>query len=279
MKYYFGILIWLCIVIILFITRCDVTCQKTKAITHELRQAQEQQDLINEFSGKKNEYYKLYQEFSWKENKALLEKQKHEKEASNIYWSWLAFGNYAYAWWDEWLDEAISGAIAPVISWSTAIWFTRRVNSGWKSKHKSELCYIDCTFTWVLQRYWLPTQPFIDNEIKYWVKKELAVCIAWADSHLGRALKSTNNIWNVGNNDRWQVVHYKTIGAWIEAMYRVLNNKYLWHKRSVWSLSVWGGGSKPYYATSPENWNNNVLNCLNTILGPSITEERVFRVE
>lgn len=137
MKYYFGILIWLCIVIILFITRCDVTCQKTKAITHELRQAQEQQDLINEFSGKKNEYYKLYQEFSWKENKALLEKQKHEKQASNIYWSWLAFGNYAYAGWDEWLTGAI---VAQVETWHSKRDLILMDRICWTAKGRSPMC-------------------------------------------------------------------------------------------------------------------------------------------
>lgn len=271
MKY----LIFLSVIVIftiLYFTRCDKVCISTREITKNLKEAHEQQLIYSWHIKKAAQLYNEYQAELKQASKAKVSQWKHEKQASNIYWSGLSFGNYAYAWWDEWLTGLVE-------TWSLITWFTRRVKSDWKSKNKSELCYSDCTFTWVLQRYWLPTQPFVDNETKYWVKKELAVCIAWADSHLGRALKSTNNIWNVGNNDRWQVVHYETIGAWIEAMYRVLTNKYLWHKRSIWSLSVWGGGSKPYYATSPENWNNNVLNCLNTILDPSITEERVFRVE
>lgn len=256
------------------VTRCDSICKATKLV----KKAQEQK-MIFDLKAQEAWAYKLQYDKAINEAKtAKLSQREYEKQATEIY-SGISLNIplwVAYAWWDEWLTWVISKIET---TWLVITWFTWRVNSDWKSKHKSELCYTDCTFTWVLQRYWLPTQPFIDNEIKYWVKKELSVCIAWADSHLGRALKSTNNIWNVGNNDRWQVVHYKTIWAWIEAMYRVLNNRYLWHKQTVWSLSVWGGGSKPYYATSPENWNNNVLNCLNTILDPSITEERVFRVE
>ena len=34
------------------------------------------------------------------------------------------------------------------------------------------------------------------------IKTELLVAIAWADTHLGYASKSKNNIGNVGNNDR-----------------------------------------------------------------------------
>lgn len=274
-------LVWLSVIVIftiLYFTRCDKVCLSTREITKNLKEAHEQQLIYSWHIGKAAQLYNEYKAELKQASNAKVSQWKHEKQASNIYWSWLAFGNYAYAGWDEWLAEVISGAIAPVISWSLTTWFIWRVNSEWKSKHKSELCITDCTFTWVLNRYWIPTQPFIDNETKYWVKKELAVCIAWADSHLGRALKSTNNIWNVGNNDRWQVVHYKTIEAWIEAIYRVLTNKYLWHKQSVWSLSVWGGWSQPRYATSLENWNNNVLNCLNTILDPTINKSRNFRL-
>jgi len=37
---------------------------------------------------------------------------------------------------------------------------------------------------------------------KYGVKMTVALCIAKADSSLGRELKTTNNIGNVANNDR-----------------------------------------------------------------------------
>ena len=151
-----------------------------------------------------------------------------------------------------------------------------RVNSEGKSKHKSELW--GDTFEEVLESHWLPKQHFIDFEEKYKIKKEAVVCIAWADSWLGKMLKSKNNIGNVGNNDRGDVVHFATIEKGIEAMFRVLNNKYLGHKQSIGSLSPWGGGTRPFYATSVENWNINVLNCLNTILDPTINENWNFRI-
>jgi len=169
--------------------------------------------------------------------------------------------------------KSIIDVIIPKAEASESKW---RVNSEGKSKHISELW--GKTFEQVLQAHNLPTQPFIENEKKHWIKKELTVCIAWADSSLWKQLKSRNNIGNVGNNDRGQVVHYATIEWGIEAIYKVLNNRYLWHKQSVWSLSPWGGGNAPFYATSPENWNNNVLNCLNTILDSSINESFNFRI-
>lgn len=64
----------------------------------------------------------------------------------------------------------------------------------------------------------------------------------------------------------------------VDAIGRTLNNKYLSHKQSVGSLSVGGGGDKPYYATSKENWNINVINCMKLVKFPeSIDENYIFR--
>ena len=82
--------------------------------------------------------------------------------------------------------------------------------------------------TWL--GYTLPT--WIKLGEKYKIDYTLPICIAWADSHLGKALKSTNNIGNVGNRDDGSVVHYDSLDKWIEAIFRVLNNKYLgWNKQ------------------------------------------------
>ena len=116
----------------------------------------------------------------------------------------------------------------------------------------------------------------VANEQK--VLPEVLLCIARADSHLWHALKSKNNVGNVGNNDRWDVVHYKTLEDGIRAMWvYALNGTYLRHKRSIGSLSPWGWGDKPYYATSDSNWNVNVLNCLSNIHEQRINEDFKFR--
>lgn len=98
---------------------------------------------------------------------------------------------------------------------------------------------------------------------RYNIKPEVIICIAKADTLLGTATKSSYNIGNVGNNDRGSVVHYKDIGAGIDAIGKVLSNKYLGYKQTLGSLTPYGGGSSPFYATSPTgNWYNNVRNCL-----------------
>lgn len=83
----------------------------TKQVTENLRQAQEQQMIYSWHVDKAWEYYKKYQEEIKQASKAKVSQWKHEKTASNIYWSGLAFWNYAYAWWDEWLKEKITPQI------------------------------------------------------------------------------------------------------------------------------------------------------------------------
>ena len=116
--------------------------------------------------------------------------------------------------------------------------------------------------------------------IEYKIQPEVMLCIAWADSHLWKALKTKNNFGNVGNNDRWDVIHYETPQQWIRAIARVLNNKYLWNKKTIWDLSfAWDCkiDCTKAYATSKENRQNNVLNCMSLLRNVKTTPDYNFR--
>lgn len=112
------------------------------------------------------------------------------------------------------------------------------------------------------------------------IKPEVMVCIAQADSSLGKALKTSFNIGNVHNNDRGDTKHYPNLRAGIEAMAETLNNQYLGSHTTIGQLSR-GGGNKTgkIYASSAFNWNKNVKACLRTITGDSsIDESFQFRI-
>ena len=124
------------------------------------------------------------------------------------------------------------------------------------------------------------------------VSPELLVCIAQADSSLGNALKSSNNIGNVGNNDRGDVVHYSTLEEAINRIGLVLNNNMMGGIEKVGHLSQGGRniiGSQyscadapaPYkcYASSEYNWDNNVVGCMNEILKVDVDENFKFRTK
>lgn len=112
------------------------------------------------------------------------------------------------------------------------------------------------------------------------IKTEVLVCIARADSHLGYALKTKNNVGNYWNNDRWDTVSFETLDEWILAMTWALNWTYLWTKQTIWDLSfAWNCkiNCSKVYATSNSNRENNVLNCLSVIYMKQIWPEFEFR--
>lgn len=132
---------------------------------------------------------------------------------------------------------------------------------------------------------------------KYKIDYTLPLCIAWADSHLGKALASKNNIGNVGNNDRGDRVHFETLDKGIEAIFFTLRdyhteNRKAWMKDSEvigelsweWRKRLWiewcveAKWFTKCYATSMGVWSSNVTNCMSAIHNEQIDEKYMFRI-
>lgn len=111
----------------------------------------------------------------------------------------------------------------------------------------------------------------------YRVYPETIVCIAYADSSLGRFLKTEHNYGNVGNNDRWDTVSYSNMEQGFNAIAKTLNNQYLWGYNHINELSRYGNPDWMVYATSPENWHINVTNCLGMIYDKWVQDDWYFR--
>lgn len=144
------------------------------------------------------------------------------------------------------------------------------VNSAWLSQARFTLEWTnpDSRTLDLVKRYWFSdsdSQLWLDTEDWYWIMRWVLVCISKTDSSLWKALKTTHNYGNVWNTDSWATRSFATAEAWIKAMWSTLNNRLLWYKQSIWSLSRWWWWSAPIYATSMDNWNNNTLNCLRVI--------------
>lgn len=106
---------------------------------------------------------------------------------------------------------------------------------------------------------------------------ELWVCIAKADTTLGRHTKSANNIWNVWNNDRWQVVNFDSEYEAVLAIFQTLNNRYLWSYNSLGQLTRKYNKDWYVYASSEDNHFNNTANCLSVIRWENIDKDWVYR--
>lgn len=115
-------------------------------------------------------------------------------------------------------------------------------------------------------------------EKKYRINKYLPTCIAKADTSLGRFLKTKNNIGNVFNTDSWKTWTPASLQEGYEAIFKTLNNKYLWQHTQIWQLSGKRNPLGPNYATSKEARETNVLNCLSVIYGKTINHDYEFRI-
>jgi len=109
------------------------------------------------------------------------------------------------------------------------------------------------------------------------IDKDMVICIAFAESTLGRYLSTNANIGNVGNNDRWDRVPFTSAYGWARAIPVTLNNFYLWNYHTINQLSRYGNKDGKIYASSPINRQTNVLKCLSQIKGYYIPEDFPFR--
>ncbi len=160
----------------------------------------------------------------------------------------------------------------------------RRLNSNGYSQKYTFLTWIgrDERAVELLQSYgfeWQETRNTIKTISRiHRVYPETILCIIYADSSIGRFLKTAHNYGNVFNTDSGRTKEFDNFEQWIDAIGRYwLNGKYLKHKTTIWQLSPATGEPWPYYATSSENWFINVSNCLGMIHNKQINWDRQFR--
>lgn len=125
-------------------------------------------------------------------------------------------------------------------------------------------------FKKLCEAYWLDASTIWQVENHYWIKEWVIACITVAETSGGHAWAGGKNIWSVGSNDRGQRPTYALMEAWLEAIGKTLNNKYLGSIQTLGCLS--NAGSCPQwdnnwhrYATSNWNWQRNMVACLSTI--------------
>ncbi len=134
----------------------------------------------------------------------------------------------------------------------------------------------------LLNSYWVGVYKDLNfwNSVVEWtnIDRDVAICIWLAESTLGQYLTTSNNIWNVWNNDRWDRIAYDTPYAWARLIPLTLNNQHLWHYHTINQLSRYGNAEWKIYASSPINWQTNVMKCLSKIKWYTVPEDFPFRV-
>lgn len=120
--------------------------------------------------------------------------------------------------------------------------------------------------------------PFWNDAVQWTnIDRDVVICIAFAESTLGRYLSTAGNIGNVGNNDRGDRIPFTSAYVGARAIPVTLNNVYLGEYHTINQLSRYGNKDGKIYASSPINWQTNVLKCLSQIKWYYVPEDFPFR--
>ncbi len=109
------------------------------------------------------------------------------------------------------------------------------------------------------------------------IDRDVVICIAFAESTLGNYLSTSNNIGNVGNNDRGDRISFSSALVGAREISNTLNNQHLWHYHTIRQLSRFGNKDGKIYASSSINWQTNVTKCLSQIKWFYVPEDYPFR--
>ncbi len=104
------------------------------------------------------------------------------------------------------------------------------------------------------------------------------MCIGLAETGLGRNLKTVYNIGNIGNTDSGGTQNFISARDGVYWMGKTLNNRFLGDYQRVSDLSRWGNRTGAIYASSPKNWQENMIRCLSALKGRFVEDDYAFRL-
>jgi len=123
-------------------------------------------------------------------------------------------------------------------------------------------------------------QIWIDESLDWNIDPSFVMCVWLAETWLWRNMKTPYNVWNVWNTDSGATKTYPNARSWIYSMVRTFNNKYLWQYSELNKLSRYGNKdlSKPIYASSEDNWHNNIITCLSHLKWSFVPDNYNYRL-
>lgn len=120
---------------------------------------------------------------------------------------------------------------------------------------------------------------WIEEAVDGNIDPSFLMCIGLAESGLGRNLKTAFNVWNVGNTDSGGTWEFPNARSGVYWMVKTLNNRFLWEYNEMSKLSRYGNKTWSIYASSPVNWHNNMVKCLQALKGEHIRDDFNFRLQ
>jgi hypothetical protein len=122
---------------------------------------------------------------------------------------------------------------------------------------------------------------WVEESVSQWIDPTFVMCVGLAETTLWKYLKTSYNIWNVGNTDSWSTYSFSNPREWVKWMAQTFNNVYLSQYTQIQQLSRYGNKNtkKPIYASSDFNWHNNIVKCMSHVKGHYIPDNYAFRLQ
>lgn len=119
---------------------------------------------------------------------------------------------------------------------------------------------------------------WVEESLAWSIDPSFVMCIWLAESWLWRALKTPYNVWNVWNTDSWSTWDLPNARSWVYWIVRTLNNRFLWEYDTMNMLSRYWNPDWSIYASSPKNWQRNIVRCLSALKGRHVPDDFRFRL-
>lgn len=120
---------------------------------------------------------------------------------------------------------------------------------------------------------------WVEESVDANIDPSFLMCIWLAESWLGRNLKTSYNVWNIWNTDSGSTWEFPNARSWVYRMAKTLNNQFLGGYNEMSKLSRYGNKTGPIYASSPINWHNNMVKCLQALKWEHIPDNFNFRLQ
>ena len=132
----------------------------------------------------------------------------------------------------------------------------------WETEHEK--------FKSLASSYGLDASQIRAVENHYGIREWVILCITVAETSWWNRWYGAKNIGSVGSNDRGDRPTYALMESWLEDIWKTLNNRYLWSKKTLGCLSNAGSCNESNdnwkrYATSESSRQKNMVACLSTI--------------
>lgn len=120
---------------------------------------------------------------------------------------------------------------------------------------------------------------WVEEAVDWNIDPSFLMCIGLSESWLWRNLKTAYNVWNIWNTDSWWTWDFENARSWVYWMVKTLNNSYLGWYNDMSKLSRYWNKKGSIYASSPVNWHNNMIKCLQALKGEHISDNFNFRTK